>query len=259
MSSGEEAIHVSRNRPGVTSIVLNRPARRNALRARDCMVMRDAINEASVTSSCVTIRGAGGNFCAGADLSEVLSDSEEQRARIISAWTDLLLCVMRAPVPVIAIVEGACVGGGHHLNLVSDVSLAHSDATFKNSGADIDMIPMELGSLLLPAAIGWRRAKAYVLTSRSYGAEEAVDLGVCIASGAGEEFDALIEEWTGAITVGGARTIAVAKAILNAEALRLTGPVSLSTALGLSQLANAEARRRVSASLAEMRGRKAAS
>jgi enoyl-CoA hydratase/carnithine racemase len=255
----EKAIQIRHDRVGVTSIVLNRPERRNALRAIDCLAVRDAINEASVTSSCVTIRGARGTFCAGADLSEVLSDSEEVRVRIISAWTELLLSVMRAPVPVMTIVEGSCVGGGHHLNLVSDVSLAHSDATFKNSGADIDMIPMELGSLLLPATIGWRRAKAYVLTSRPYGAAEAVDLGICIASSTGDELEAQIDGWIEALTSGGARTVAIAKAILNEEALRLTGPVSLSTALGLSQLASDTARRSVSENLAEMRRRKTAS
>jgi enoyl-CoA hydratase/carnithine racemase len=259
MTSAEEVIQVRHDRAGVTSIVLNRPERRNALRARDCIAVRDAITEASITSACVTIRGAGGHFCAGADFSEVLSDSEEDRARIISAWTDLLLCVMRSPVPVMTIVDGSCVGGGHHLNLVSDVSLADSDATFKNSGADIDMIPMELGTLLLPATIGWRRAKAYVLTAKPYGAAEAVDLGICMAAATGDEFEALIDEWIKALTSGGARTLAIAKAMLNEEALRLTGPVSLSTALGLSQLASGEARRRVSESLAEMRQRKATS
>src|ERR1700676_3591046 len=101
---------------GVATVTLNRPDKRNAITSEMMSAMREALQRASHDSAIrlVLIRGAGKDFCAGLDLTEVLKSAEDHQASIASARRlgDLYIAMRRHPKPIVAAVQGRALGGG---------------------------------------------------------------------------------------------------------------------------------------------------
>lgn len=167
---------------GMGTITLNRPQTRNALGStmRDelaaaVLQMRDDSNVHSVI-----LTGAGGAFCSGGDIGQMLDASLEglpwrDRIRRLHPWFSELVNMEK---PVIAAVDGPAFGAGLSLALAADFVLATPRAKFCAVFGRIGLIP-DLGAMqLLPRIVGQQRAKELVFTARSFGAEEALKLGI---------------------------------------------------------------------------------
>ena len=166
---------------GVAEIVLNRPARRNAMdggmRARLGDVVSAVRDDASVR--CIILRGAGGYFCSGGDLEGVRDDKDaaSKRQRLIQAHATVS-ALMLIDRPVIAVVDGAAFGAGLGLALAADFILAAPDARFACSFMRLGLVPDFGVFYLLPRVVGLQRAKDLVYTGREFTAQEALAWGL---------------------------------------------------------------------------------
>ena len=163
----------------VCTVTLNRPHRLNAWTGRMSAEMYDAIDAANSNSDvgAIVITGAGRGFCAGADIKDNfkarLDDSGETVA-MRGDWIELV----RSSKPLIAAVNGACVGVGATMILPMDVIVASDQARFGMAFVKMGVTP-ELGSShFLVARVGFGRASEMCLTGKLYSGEEAFDLGL---------------------------------------------------------------------------------
>ncbi len=162
----------------VTVVTINRPERRNAVDSRCADQLRDTFLafDADDTQSVAVLTGAGGAFCAGADLKAV---AEGDRRPIPDGGpgpmgpTRLTLSK-----PVIAAVEGYAVAGGIELALWCDLRVAAEDAIFGVFCRRFGVPLCDLGTVRLPRLIGHSRAMDLILTGRAVTAPEALTLGL---------------------------------------------------------------------------------
>ncbi|MBF5006701.1 enoyl-CoA hydratase/isomerase family protein [Diaphorobacter caeni] len=167
---------------GIGTITLNRPEARNAL-SKD---MRQGIAAAVVqmrddeSVQAVIITGAGGAFCSGGDVIQMVQSNESglpwrERIRALHQWFPELVNLQK---PVIAAVDGPAFGAGFSIALAADFILASKRAQFCAVFGRIGLIP-DLGAMqLLPRIVGQQRAKELVFTARTLGAAEARELGI---------------------------------------------------------------------------------
>lgn len=181
MSEPQDDILVATEGP-VRILTLNRPERRNALSfsmyARLVELCAEADADEGVRAIIVT--GAGGAFAAGTDISEFRAFTTPQHAIEYEARVDAVLSALeRGRTPLIAAIEGACVGGGFAIAAVADLRIASPAARFG--------LPMArtLGNMLSTASLarfagllGPARLKDLLLTARLMGAEEALACGL---------------------------------------------------------------------------------
>ena len=163
----------------VCTVTLNRPHRLNAWTGKMSAEMYDAIDAANSNPDvgAIVITGAGRGFCAGADIKDNfkarLDDSGESVA-MRGDWIELV----RSSKPLIAAVNGACVGIGATMILPMDVIVASDQARFGMAFVKMGVTP-ELGSShFLVARVGFGRASEMCLTGKLYSGEEAYNLGL---------------------------------------------------------------------------------
>jgi enoyl-CoA hydratase len=170
---------VLRERKGKVLIVtINRPEARNAVDSTTAAELSRAFQEfeGDDTLHAAILTGAGGTFCAGADLREI---AEGRRPPVDSAGTGpmgptwLLLSK-----PVIAAIEGHAVAGGLELALWCDLRIAARDAVLGVFNRRFGVPLIDLGTVRLPRIVGQGRAMDLILTGRSVSAEEALQIGL---------------------------------------------------------------------------------
>ena len=173
--------------PGIARITLNRPDRLNAISPELIEDTLGALAEVRAADGVrvVVLTGAGRGFCAGADLkpADELDESRHSRLKLIYDMQlrlcDLMLAVHELPVPVIAAVNGAAVGGGFALALHCDVRVAAPSARFGSVFIKVGLSSLDVGtSYLLPKLVGAGRARELMLTGRVFGADEAAGMGL---------------------------------------------------------------------------------
>jgi len=164
---------------GVATITLNRPERKNPLTFDSYAELRDTFAELSYTDEvkCVVITGAGGNFCSGGDVHEIigpLTKMDESGLLRFTRMTGDLVRTMRAcPQPIVAAVEGVCAGAGAIMAMASDIRLASPDAKTAFLFARVGLSGADMGACaILPRIIGHGRAAELLFTGRSMGAQE---------------------------------------------------------------------------------------
>lgn len=163
----------------VCTITLNRPHRLNAWTGRMSAEMYDAIDDANGNPNvgAIVITGAGRGFCAGADIKDNFKarlDESGESVAMRGDWIELV----RSSKPLIAAVNGACVGVGATMILPMDVIVASDQARFGMAFVRMGVTP-ELGSShFLVARVGFGRASEMCLTGRLYSGEEALNLGL---------------------------------------------------------------------------------
>ncbi len=163
----------------VCTITLNRPHRLNAWTGRMSAELYDAIDTANGNPNvgAIVLTGAGRGFCAGADIKDSFQarlDDSGESATMRGDWIELV----RASKPLIAAVNGACVGVGATMILPMDVIVASDQARFGMAFVKMGVTP-ELGSShFLVARVGFGRASEMCLTGRLYSGEEAFNLGL---------------------------------------------------------------------------------
>src|SRR3954451_7065000 len=176
-----DAILVEHDGP-ITVVSINRPHCRNAvdgLTARklyDAFLALDADEDASVA----VFTGAGGYFCAGADLKAVASGDPNKKREIggHSTIAPMGPSRLRLTKPVIAAVEGFAVAGGMELALWADLRVVAEDAIFGIYCRRFGVPLIDLGTVRLPRLIGHSQAMDLILTGRPVGAEEALRMGL---------------------------------------------------------------------------------
>ena len=177
-----ETLEIETPASGVLLVRLNRPKQLNAINE----VMRDEIaralaslaNDPSVHA--VVITGAGRGFCSGIDIRNfgpgmlAASAPAIERLRFQEAMAGLVRAVADLPQPVIAAVNGACVGAGLALSLAADLRICSTAATFGNAAILLGLSGAEMGmSYHLPRVVGAGVAADWMLTGRTVAAEEA--------------------------------------------------------------------------------------
>lgn len=176
---------------GVLELRLNRPDKSNALDDALWQELRTAFDWADATPAVrvVVLSGAGRHFCAGIDLAMLggimarianpdQARSREALRRLILDLQDCLGAVERCRKPVLAAIQGACLGGGLDLACCCDMRYASSDAVFSVREIDIGMVA-DVGSLQrLPGLIAPGLARELAYTGRDLGADEALRSGL---------------------------------------------------------------------------------
>jgi len=163
---------------GVAVVTVNRPERRNAVDAATAAALAQLFRhfEADPGASVAVLTGAGGNFCAGADL-KALAEGEP-RPVVPEGDGPMGPTRMRLGKPVIAAVEGYAVAGGLELALWCDLRVAATTAVFGVFCRRFGVPLVDLGSVRLPRLLGLSRAMDLLLTGRAVPADEAFAMGL---------------------------------------------------------------------------------
>jgi naphthoate synthase len=172
---------------GMAKISINRPEVHNAFRPQTLAELRDAFNRArdDLEVGAIIFTGAGDEaFCSGGDQrirgdDGYIGDDEVAQQGVGRLDVgDLHVQIRRLPKPVVAMVAGYAVGGGHILHLVCDMTIAADNARFGQTGPRVGSFDGGFGASLLARNIGVKRAKEVWFLCRLYEAGEALDMGL---------------------------------------------------------------------------------
>ena len=200
--------------PGIARLTLSQPARRNAVTAAmwaDLPGRLDALaGDASLRVLVVT--GAGDHFAAGADISEfkTLYATPVSSARISASIQSAFDALAAFPLPTVAMIRGACVGGGAGLALCCDIRMADGTARFAITPAKLGLVYPFADIARLIDAVGVAHARDILLSARLIDAEAALEMGFVHRVTEPEALEAAVLDY--------ARTIAA----LSPESLRVT-------------------------------------
>jgi naphthoate synthase len=171
---------------GIEMITIDRPELRNAFRPQTFVEISDALTRAREDTSVgvIVLTGAGElAFCSGGDqnvrgdtgyLSEPGAPDAVGRFHV----TDLHIQIRRLPKPVVAMIAGYAIGGGHVLHLVCDLSIAADNARFGQVGPRVGSFDGGFGAGLLASLIGPKKAKEMWFLCRQYDAAQALEMGL---------------------------------------------------------------------------------
>lgn len=166
-------VHVEQ-RGDIRVLRMSRPDARNAMSTEMLAALLDGITDAvgDPAVAALVLTGAGGTFSAGADLREALDHAGQVRR--MDLFCEVYESVGTCPKPVVAAIDGHCVGGGVEVAAASDLRVADATARFRFPGASLG-IPV--GAAKLVGLVGLGTAKDLVLTSRTFEVEEALRIG----------------------------------------------------------------------------------
>lgn len=171
-------------RDAVATVTINRPERRNSLSMAVKDALRDAVAEVAADDSvrAVVLTGAGEHFCAGQDLNEHADGLAAGAAGAFSTVGDHYAPIVRGlatmPKPVVAAVEGNCVGAGLGFALACDLRVIASNATLATAFSSIGLTCDSGLSYTLPRAVGDARARRLVLLAEPFTAAQALEWGI---------------------------------------------------------------------------------
>jgi methylglutaconyl-CoA hydratase len=201
----------------VARITLNRPEKRNAITSEMMSALRDALQRSADDAAVrvVLIRGAGKDFCAGLDLSEVLKSAESAEASLASARRlgNLYIAMRRHPKPIIAAVQGRALGGGAGIATACDLILAAESAQFGYPEVKLGFIPAIVATML-HRAVNERQAMELALTGEPLSASRAHAIGLINRVIPDGEFEAAVESYVGALAGQSATAMSMSKALL---------------------------------------------
>jgi enoyl-CoA hydratase/carnithine racemase len=165
---------------------------------------------------CLIITGAGEKaFCAGADLKERATLSQDEVKKFILTIRGVLSDVHDFPKPVIAAVNGVALGGGTELALASDMRVLSENATMGLTEARLAIIPGGGGTQRLPRIVGVAKAKEMIFTGKRVGAEEALSIGLANKLCKSEELIDACMEYAAMINETGPIAVEQAKYAIN--------------------------------------------
>jgi enoyl-CoA hydratase/carnithine racemase len=175
-----ETIKLEEPAPGVAVIAFNRPEVANALSTRMGEELLEAWTALAARDDlrCVVLRGEGRHFQAGADLKERNGMTDQAWAAQHRVFEAMIRAQLSVPVPVIAAVNGAAMGGGCEMTLACDFAYAADTARFGLPEVGLGIMPGLGGTQLLRRCAGERRAIELLTTGRQFSAAEALEYGV---------------------------------------------------------------------------------
>ncbi|MGA1591576.1 MAG: 1,4-dihydroxy-2-naphthoyl-CoA synthase [Candidatus Nanopelagicaceae bacterium] len=172
---------------GMAKITINRPQVRNAFRPETLAELQQAFNFARDDDKVGVIIFTGGGteaFCSGGDISVrgddgyIGSDSVGKKGIGRLNVLDLQIQIRRTPKPVIAMVAGWAIGGGHVLHVVCDITIAADNAKFGQTGPMVGSFDGGYGAGLLARHVGQKKAREIWFMCRQYDAKEALEMGL---------------------------------------------------------------------------------
>lgn len=210
-------IHV-RRLADVDYVTLNRPEVRNAFNEQVIAEMTAWADRAATDGSLrgVVIGGAGPSFCAGADLawmSKMAAYTHEENLRDARAAAAMFAAIDKLPMPVIAQIHGAALGGGAGLAAVADIAVAADDTTFGFTEVRLGLLPAVIAPYVL-AKIGQSSARELFVTGRRFDAEHARRIGLVHAVVPAAELIDKVNGYVREIAANGPEAMVAAKALI---------------------------------------------
>lgn len=221
-----------RREGAVLHVLLNRPEVRNAMSLAMVRELRVVLGQAEMRADTrvIVLRGAGGNFCAGADLSDMaaarmkLQDDPQALVQTNAAFGELCVAYAQTGIATVAVVDGTCMGGGFGLACVADVTLAGDSATFRLPETSLGVVPAQIGPFLVER-LGYAEAKRLAVTGGRLNAQEALALRLVHGVHAGPELDAALGRVLSDILQCAPGAVAATKALISKS--RWQSPASL--------------------------------
>jgi enoyl-CoA hydratase/carnithine racemase len=165
---------------GVATITLNRPERRNALTFESYAELRDTFRTLRDVDAvrAVVLRGAGGNFCSGGDVKEIIGPLVAMQPKELAAFTrmtgDLVIAMLTCRQIIVAAVDGVCVGAGAAIAMASDIRFGTLQSRVGFLFVRVGLAGCDMGACaMLPRIIGHGRAAELLYTGRIMAGEEA--------------------------------------------------------------------------------------
>ena len=215
-------LDISTNDEGVTRIALARPERHNALDRSLIDALRNNLARLDSNTRVLVLEGVGPSFCAGADVEWMRASIElspEANTDDAMALSDLLETLDTLPVPTVARVHGAAIGGGAGLVACCDIAVAGEAASFAFSEVRLGLIPATIGPYVLNA-IDARTARRWFLSGERFDALEAYRMGlvhdVCSTADLGHR----VRDRVDALLAGGRDAQRAAKSLIRDAANR---------------------------------------
>jgi naphthoate synthase len=216
-----EDIKFERTEDGIAKITINRPKVRNAFRPETIIEMQNAfaICRDDPSIGVVILTGEGSEaFCSGGDLrvrsqEGYVGQDGVPRLNVL----DLQKQIRSLPKPVIAMVAGYAIGGGHVLHVICDLTIAASNAKFGQVGPRVGSFDGGLGSSYLARLVGQKRAREIWFLCRQYNAQQALEMGLinCVVPPENLEEETL--KWCREIMQHSPMALRCLKASLNAD------------------------------------------
>ena len=168
----------------IATITLNRPERKNPLTFDSYAELRDLFRKLVYADdiNAVIVKGAGGNFCSGGDVHEIIGPLTQMNMKQLLAFTrmtgDLVKAMRACPQPILAAVEGICAGAGAIIAMASDMRYGAPNAKIAFLFTRVGLAGCDMGACaILPRIVGQGRASDLLYSGRSLGAEEAEKWG----------------------------------------------------------------------------------
>jgi naphthoate synthase len=221
----EEILYETYN--GIAKITINRPHVHNAFTPKTVMELIDAFSYARDDSSVgvIVLTGAGEKaFCSGGDQSVrghggYVGEDQIPRLNVL----DLQRLIRVIPKPVIAMVKGYAIGGGHVLHIICDLTIAADNAVFGQTGPKVGSFDAGYGSGYLARIVGHKKAREIWFLCRQYNAQEALEMGLVNTVVPLEKVEEETIQWCEEILEKSPTALRFLKAAMNADTDGLAG------------------------------------
>jgi isohexenylglutaconyl-CoA hydratase len=205
----------------VLHVTLNRPELRNAMSLAMVLELREALAaaEADGQTRVLVLRGAGGHFCAGADLRDMagarlqLAEDPEALVKVNAAFGDLCVAYANTGLATVAVLEGTVMGGGLGLACVVDVALAGSGAVFRLPETSLGVVPAQIAPFLVER-LGYAEAKRLAVTGGRLDSQAALTLRLVHAVHAAGALDHALADVLAEILQCAPGAVAATKALM---------------------------------------------
>jgi naphthoate synthase len=231
---------------GIAKITIDRPEVRNAFRPETVIELSDAFNRAREDTSVgvIILTGQGPlAFCSGGDQRVRGDAGYVQESTGVGRFhvTDLHVQIRRTPKPVVAMVAGYAVGGGHVLHVICDLTIAADNARFGQTGPRVGSWDGGFGASVLARQVGQKRAKEIWMLCRQYDAEQALRMGLVNAIVQLEQLEEETVQWCREMLELSPFALRLVKASFNADEDGLAGIQQLAHDTNLLFYASEEA------------------
>lgn len=206
---------------GIAKITINRPDVRNAFRPLTVFEMAHALEDARQddTVGVIILTGAGEKaFCSGGDQ-KIRGDAGYKDAQGVNRLNvlDFQRQMRTCPKPIIAMVAGYAIGGGHVLHMMCDLTIAADNAIFGQTGPKVGSFDGGYGASYMARIVGQKKAREIWFLCRQYNAQQALDMGLVNAVVPIERLEADTVQWCREILANSPLAIRCLKAALNAD------------------------------------------